>query len=120
MASSWRSVSTTSIAIISSSSGCRLCSDATAIACLGPRSLRGLQAVAFGGQLRQAALAVLDRDTDLLGVLCRHLAHLVDDLTRVDLEVDNGIHQLLDRSSLDGRAIAGLQRRLLNAVADLG
>ena len=47
-------------------------------------------------------------------------AHLLDDRLRALLEVDHGIDQLLDGVGADGRAVAGLHRRFLHLVADLG
>src|SRR5690606_1770284 len=111
----WRKVSTTSMASISSSSDVsavdpgRDVVDASAIH----------QGIAFGCEPRQAALALLDRIADLLGVLGAQPAHLGDYLAGTFLEVAHGIHELADRVGPDRRPVTGPDRSLLHLVADL-
>src|SRR5918994_1217808 len=114
----WRSVSTTSIASITSS---RLWGAFPAPCPAGAAwSAMGRQRPSFGHQAGDAALAVLDRISDLGRVLGREPAHLADYLQRAFLERDDGVHELLDCIGADGRAVARLHGRLADLVPDLG
>src|SRR3974390_1496953 len=109
---SWRSVSTTSIANIRSSS-LGLCAAA---------AVSDIDAVilAVEDQLLHALAALLDRGLDLLGVLGGELAHLLDDAERLFLEIGDRVDELDDGVGADRGAVAGAQRRLLHLVAELG
>src|SRR5215208_6913505 len=128
-----RSVSTTSIAIMTSSSAGALAGWP------GPTPMAGSaedgtgrpveteagsaidgERLALGHEARDAPLAVLDRVPDLGGVLGGELAHFADDLERAFLERDHGIDELLDRIRPDGWSVARPNRGLADLVADLG
>src|SRR5215217_4746067 len=66
-----------------------------------------------------AALSIFDRIANLSGVLGREGAHLIDNVEGALLERDDGVHELLDGISADGRAVAGPHGRLAYLVADL-
>src|SRR5690606_38197046 len=147
--SRWRSVSTTSIASISSSSGGRSCFAASDVviasgarassspsfrrgrsvdigydsrgAAAEPSGPRRLERKrsAFGDERREPALALLDRVVDLLGVARALLAHLRDDRARAFLVIDDGVDELLHGLGADRRPVARLERGLLNLPADL-
>src|SRR5690606_14761267 len=147
--SRWRSVSTTSIASISSSSGARsrsaspdavvlisrarvsssfcrgrsvdIAGGSRTVATTSSSSPRRLdrERLPFGDELRQPPLALLDRLADLLGVARALLAHLGDDRAGVLLEADDRVDELLHGLGADRRPVAGLERRLLHFAADL-
>src|SRR4051812_3772650 len=115
----WRSVSTTSMASISSSSFRGAC-PAASPGGAADRSTICRQRRAFSHQAGDAPLTVLDGVADLRRVLRREPAHLADDLQGMLLEGDHRVHKLLDRISPDGRAIASLHGSLTNLIANLG
>src|SRR5208283_1229747 len=112
---SCRSVSTTSIANIRSSS-LGLCAAAAAAAASDIDAV----ILAVEDQLLDALAALLDRGLDLLRVLGGELAHLLDDAERLLLEIGDGVDELDDGVGADRRAVAGAQRRLLHLVTELG
>src|SRR5690606_36264676 len=121
--SRWRSVSTTSIAIINSSSVCGFGSTAVSLTIrpYGPQnSMPGRQKLCLGSQTGDAPLAILDGFADLGRVLRGELAHLVDDLARALLEIDDAVDELLDGICTDRGAVAGPQRLFLDLVSELG
>src|SRR5208283_468249 len=101
---SCRSVSTTSIANIRSSS-LGLCAAAAAAAASDIDAV----ILAVEDQLLDALAALLDRGLDLL-----------DDAERLLLEIGDGVDELDDGVGADRRAVAGAQRRLLHLVTELG
>src|SRR3974390_1269693 len=109
---SWRSVSTTSIANIRSSS-LGLCAAA---------AVSDIDAVilAVKDQLLHALAAVLDRRLDLPRILRGELAHLLDDAERLLLEIGDRVDELDDRVGADRGSVTGAQRRLLHLVAEFG
>src|SRR5690554_1958974 len=122
----WRSVSTTSMASMTSSRGAADRAVTSLIIAARPcppvPSVLALkqQCIALGGQSRQPALAIFHCVADFLGILGRSHAHLVDDGAALLLEVDHGIHQLLDRIGAYGWAITGTHGLLGHLVADFG
>src|ERR671913_1815852 len=108
----WRSVSTTSMASISSSSfwGSRAGASVSAIE---------WQGLSLRHESGDAALSVFDRVANFSGVLGRENAHLIDDVEGALLERDDGVHELFDCISADGWAVAGPHGCLAYLVADL-
>src|SRR5262249_20956083 len=139
MSSRWRSVSTTSIASMSSSSGAGppvptgivscgfwtttwFIARATALPYASGRRARRLdgQRAAAVDEPREPLLAGLDALADS-GRIARALrAHLVDDLARTFLVVDDGRDELLHGVRANRGTVAGFERRLLDLAADLG